>query len=92
MLSSGLLQDGNIRVGIFPGIKKIFIGGVSLGCVALLFVGTSEPEMGERSDRLVEDKAGPLKNLVKFGGGSSARCPAPASGPLPAAKYALART
>lgn len=41
----GLLQDGNIRVGLFPERHKILIRYPCLGSVALKRVGTAETEM-----------------------------------------------
>src|SRR6516164_499022 len=65
----GLLQDGDVGVGVFPEGEEILIGGLCLGGVALHGVGTAELEMGKCSDGLVNDHAWPIQYFLKLGCG-----------------------
>jgi len=38
----GFLQDGDVRIGVFPEVEKIFVGDTSFGAVAPL----NEAELG----------------------------------------------
>ena len=40
----GLLEDGNVRVGVLPQSEKILIGGAGLGAIALEGVGAREAQ------------------------------------------------
>jgi hypothetical protein len=42
VLRLGLLEDGNVRVGVFPEREGILIGRLGLGGVALRGVGASD--------------------------------------------------
>jgi hypothetical protein len=44
----GLLQDGNVGVGIFPKREEILIRRLGFGSVALQHVAVGEAEMGYR--------------------------------------------
>jgi hypothetical protein len=41
----GLLQDGDVGVGVFPECEEILIGGLCLGGVALHGVGSTNLKM-----------------------------------------------
>jgi hypothetical protein len=45
ILRLSLLQDGDVRVGVFPEGEEILIGGFCLGSAAFHGVGTGETEM-----------------------------------------------
>ena len=92
VLRFGLLQDGDVGVGIFPEREEIFVGGecadaggigiCALRRLGLQGVGTSYSQMRQRSRPAVPDDAAVVENLLKLGGGST---------PCPAAKYASPR-
>ena len=42
----GLLEDGDVGVGVFPEGEEIVVGGGGLGGVTLHGIGTGEAEMG----------------------------------------------
>jgi hypothetical protein len=43
----GLLQNGDVWVGVFPQCQEILIGGTGFGCVALQGVGAGEAKVGK---------------------------------------------
>ena len=45
ILRFGLLQDGDVRVGVFPEGEEILIGGTGLQGVALQGVGAGEAKL-----------------------------------------------
>ena len=45
VLRLGLLQDGDVGVGVFPECMEIFVGGASLSSVTGKRVGTGKAEM-----------------------------------------------
>ncbi len=49
VLRLGLLQDGDVGVGIFPEGKKILIGGAGFGRIPLKRVGASKAELRQRT-------------------------------------------
>jgi len=49
VLGLGLLQNGNVGVGVFPEGEEILIRGTSLGSVAGENVCPGEADMGERT-------------------------------------------
>src|ERR1700691_5931494 len=75
VLSFGLLQNGDVGVGVFPEGKKIFVGGErpdagSVGICPLRGsrlhgVGASHSQMRQRSRPAVPDDAAVVKNLLK---------------------------
>src|SRR5215469_7120267 len=72
VLGFGLLQDGNIRVGVFPQRQKILIRGAGFGGVALHGVGAGEAEMGQRACCTIPQQPAMVENFLKFGGGGRA--------------------
>src|ERR1700693_5165325 len=82
VLGLGLLQDGDAGVGVFPEGEEIFVGGErpdaggigvrSLPGSRLQGVGTSHPQMGQRSRPAVPHDSAVVKNLLELGGGSTA--------------------
>lgn len=50
VLGLGLLEDGDVRVNIFPQCEEVLIGGSGLGSIALQCVGAPELQMDEGAD------------------------------------------
>ncbi len=57
ILGLGLLQDGDVRVGVFPQREEILVGGTSLVFVACESVGPAQFQVCQCADGLVYDKA-----------------------------------
>src|SRR5271170_6131731 len=86
VLRLGLLQDGDVGVGVFPEGEEIFVGvertdagGVgfrSLPGFRLQGVRTSHAQMRQRSRPAVPDNPAVVENLLELGGSSAAlsRC------------------
>jgi hypothetical protein len=55
VLRFGFLQDGNVRVGVFPQREKILVRSLGFRSVALQHIGAGETEMRERADGFVDD-------------------------------------
>src|SRR5271170_5340840 len=82
ILRLGLLQDGNVRVGVFPEGEEIFVGGEgpdaggggirSLRSSRLQGVGTSHSKMCQRACPAVLDNTVVVENLLKLSSGSAA--------------------
>ena len=51
----GLLQDGDVGVGVFPEREEILICGLRFSRVALQGVGTRQAEMSERAGEFADD-------------------------------------
>jgi hypothetical protein len=68
VLCLGLLQDGDVRVGVFPEREEILIGRLGLGGVALHGVGASETEMCKGALRIILYDAPVLQDSLKFRG------------------------
>src|SRR6202011_1633920 len=66
ILRLGLLEDGNIRIGIFPQRQKILVRGTALRTFALHRVGAPELQMRQRSDGFVEHNATMVEEFLKF--------------------------
>jgi hypothetical protein len=49
VLRFGLLQDGDVGVGVFPEGEEILIGGAGFEVIALQGVGAGEAEPRQRS-------------------------------------------
>ena len=52
VLRFGLLQDGDVLVGVFPQSEKILVRGAALGRVALERVCARQADMGQRTHRV----------------------------------------
>src|SRR5215471_16447662 len=68
VLSLRLFQDWDFGVGIFPKRKKVLIGRLGLGDVALQHISATEAKMGKRTDWLHEDEAAMVVDLLELGG------------------------
>ena len=64
----GLLEDGNVGVGVFPEGEKILICRLGFDGVALQGVGASETEMSQRADTVIHDDAAMVGNFLELGG------------------------
>ena len=72
MLCFGLLQDGDVRVGVFPEGEEILIGSTGFGSVALQNIGTCETKMGESTQRAIRDETAMVEEFLKFPRGLAA--------------------
>src|SRR4029077_2366092 len=82
VLRLGLLQDGNVGVGVFPEREEIFVSSErpdagSIGIRALRSsrlqgIGASDAQMRQRSRPAIRDNAAVVENLLKLGGGGIA--------------------
>src|SRR5271170_2302872 len=82
VLGFGLLQDGDVGVGVFPEREEILVGGErtdaggigirSLRGSRLQGIGTSHSQMRQSSSPAVPDDAAVVKYLLKLGGSSVA--------------------
>ena len=72
VLRFGLLEDGDVRVGVFPKREEILIGGTSSCGITLQNRGASEAEMSKSADWLVEQDAAMVENFLKLRGGFAA--------------------
>src|ERR1700674_3299446 len=64
----GLVQDGDIGVGVLPQRQEIIVCGAGLGGVALQRVGSAELQMRECADGFVLYDAAMVQNFLKLGG------------------------
>src|SRR5215471_181923 len=67
-----LPQDRNIRVRVLPKRKEILIGRLGLRDIALQHISATEPKMSNCTDRLVQDEAAMIENLLELGGSLAA--------------------
>src|SRR5712692_3904909 len=76
VLRLGLLQDGNVGIGVFPEGEKILICGAALCRVTLQRVGTCESDMRECSGHKVHHNAPVIKQLLELSrcGGAVVGC------------------
>ena len=65
----GLLQDGDVGIGVFPEGKEVLISDVSFGGVAGKRIGAGEPEVDEGADGLVGNDAPVVEDFLKLSGG-----------------------
>jgi len=80
ILSFGLLQNGDVGVGVFPEREEIFVGGErpdaggvgirALRGSRLQGIGTSYSETSQGSRPAVPDDAAVVDDLLKLSGGS----------------------
>src|ERR1700730_9647261 len=68
VLRLGLLQDGDVVVGVFPEGEEILIAGFRFGGVAGECIGPSETEMGKRAEREVQHQAAMVEEVLEFDG------------------------
>src|ERR1700722_15954447 len=68
-LCPGLFENRNIGVGIFPEREEVVISRPCLGPFSSLCQCPSQFQARPRPDRVGEQAARSIKNLLKFGGG-----------------------
>src|ERR1700752_3750589 len=68
VLGLGLLQDGDVGVGVFPEGEEVLVGGAGFGSVVLQDVGAGNTEMSERSPWGVEDNVAVVEDFLKLRG------------------------
>ena len=66
VLGVGLLEDGNVGVGVFPESEKILVTGPRFGGVSGYRVGATETQVCQRADRLIQDNPRMVENLLEF--------------------------
>jgi hypothetical protein len=66
VLSLGLLQDGDVGVGVFPEREEIFVGGLGFGGVTLQSISAGETEAGECATHEVSHQSAVVDELLKF--------------------------
>jgi hypothetical protein len=64
----GLLEDGDVRIGVFRKCEEILIGGPGFDGVALQRVGAGEAEMGEWIGRTAGKETAVVQDGLKFNG------------------------
>ena len=62
----GLLEDGNVGVGVFPQREEILIRGSGFGGVALQGVGAGEAQAGQCAPGKVPYQTSVVNELLKF--------------------------
>jgi hypothetical protein len=65
----GLLEDGNIRIDVFPEGQEFLIRLAGLGGIALQDGRASQTQIGENADGLVLYDTGIIDDLLKLGAG-----------------------
>src|SRR5437588_12145817 len=68
VLRLGFFQDGDVGVGVFPKGEEVLVGRFCLRSVASHGVCTSKTEMGECSQREVDNDASVIEKLLELGG------------------------
>ena len=66
VLRLGLLQDGDVGVGVFPEGEEVLVSGFGFGGVALQGIGSSKLEMGECAEWEVQHKAAMVEELLEL--------------------------
>ena len=67
ILRFGLLENGDVGVGVFPECEEVPICRLCFGGVALQSVSASQLEMGQCADTFVENDSAMVKNFLEFG-------------------------
>src|SRR5258706_3242969 len=71
-LSPGLLQNGNLCIGVFPEDKENLIGGLGFGGVTLEGVGASETELRKFPDDRQRRDTSMVQHGFELGGSLAA--------------------
>jgi hypothetical protein len=66
VLSFGLFENGDVRVGVFPESEEILVGSAALGGVALHRVGASQLEMSQSADRFIQHNATMVEDFLEL--------------------------
>src|ERR1051326_3593549 len=67
-LGLGLLQDGNVRIGVFPQREEVLIGRTRFGSVALECIGTGESEASKSACGEIQDDSRMCNDFLEFSG------------------------
>ena len=70
-LGLGLLQDGDIGIGVFPEREEILICSLGFDGVSGDGICAGELQVGERAEQEVNHDSGMVGELLELGGGSS---------------------
>jgi len=62
VLGLGLLEDGDVGVGIFPEGQEILVSGAALASVPCQAIGAGQTEMRQGTDGLVRNHTGVVDN------------------------------
>jgi len=68
----GLLQNGNVRVRIFPERKEILIGGFRFDLITLQCVSPAELQVCQSANRIANNESSMIENLLEFRSGLDA--------------------
>ena len=70
------LQDGDVRVSVFPEGEEVLVGAPGSAVVARENVGPAQSQVRQCADGLIPDDAGVIENLLKLidGCGALLRC------------------
>src|SRR5690349_12830526 len=69
VLRLGLLQDGNVGVGVFPEGEEVLIGVAAFGGRASKGIGSAQADMGKRISRCHRSQCSVAENPPKLGRG-----------------------
>ena len=72
MFGLGLLQNGNVRVRIFPERKEILVRGSCFSLISRQCVDPAQLQMRQCAYGIQSHKPSMIENLLKLGGSSSA--------------------
>jgi hypothetical protein len=72
VLSFGLLQNGDVGIGVFPEGEEIFVGGFRLGGIARHRIGATDLKMRECSDEFVYYNPTMVEDFLELGSGCTA--------------------
>src|SRR6266478_2770072 len=62
----GLLEDGDVRVSVFPKREEILVGSASFGLVPGERVSAGDAEVGQGANDFVRNDTGTSKNFLKL--------------------------
>ena len=68
ILGFGLLEDGDVGIGVLPKGKKILIRLARRGAVAGEGVGASQTKVGQRCQRIIDNDASVIDEFLKLDG------------------------
>src|SRR5215469_16244222 len=63
----GLLQDGDVGIGVFPEVEEILISSLGFGGIARDGIGAGQLKTGERAEQEVPHKSGMISELLDLG-------------------------
>jgi hypothetical protein len=72
VLRLGLLQNGNVGIGVFPESEEILVGSPCLSSVSRQQVRPRQFQVRECTDGFVHNETGMIENLLELSGSSGA--------------------